>query len=202
MASPCVGSFSLFPNSSGVFGLFIRIHAVRRLRGFSFFGLDFQSSWKVVRIYPWPWLCYRFDLDSRLWIINRGPDPNTDGLFVGKQAAISLSRQLGLMARHKYIKSGIAVVAPDPDFGPSRSAKVGTFGLSGPRSPVKSCCSASDMWKHRSSSHSSEVCVFEGSERTFDVSHQHYQCPQRESTPSSHREEVKIRRRPHLIQQR
>lgn len=87
----------------------------------------------------WPWH------HSRLWIINRGLDPNADGLFVGKQGVISLSRQSDLMARHKYIKGGIAVISSDPNFGPSRRAIVGTFGLSGPRSPVKSCCSAAQV---------------------------------------------------------
>lgn len=144
----------------------------------------------------WPWH------HSRLWIINRGPDPNADGLFVGKQGAISLSRQLGLMARHKYIKRGIAAISSDLNFGPSRSAIVGTFGLSGPRSPVKGCCSGASLCKRRASIHSLEVCVFEGSGRTFDVSHQHYQYPQHESTVSAQREEVKIRRQPHLNHER
>lgn len=51
----------------------------------------------------WPWH------HSRLWIINRGPDGSAGGLFVGKQGAISLSRQAGLMAGHKYIKKGGSV---------------------------------------------------------------------------------------------
>lgn len=55
----------------------------------------------------WPWH------HSRLWIINRGPDSSAGGLFVGKQGVISLSRQAGLMACHKYIKRGSVAISSD-----------------------------------------------------------------------------------------
>lgn len=78
----------------------------RAFQGLSGFSILMESSGcaglplTMTMLSLWPWH------HSRLWIINRGLDPNADGLFVGKQGVISLSRQSDLMARHKYIKRG------------------------------------------------------------------------------------------------
>lgn len=139
-----------FFNSTGVYNLFTSFKAVGHFRDFCFSGFsilmessgcaDLPLTMTMLSLWPWH--------HSRLWIINRGLDPNGDGLFVGKQGVISLSRQSDLMAHHKYIKrGGIAVISSDPNFGPTRRAIVGTFGLSGPISPVKSYCSGSSLWE-------------------------------------------------------
>lgn len=72
----------------------------------------------------WPWH------HSRLWIINRGPDSSAGGLFVGKQGVISLSRQAGLMACHKYIKKGKCSDILWPAFWPSCTALNSHLGAS------------------------------------------------------------------------
>lgn len=102
----------------------------------------------------WPWH------HSRLWIINRGPDSSAGGLFVGKQGVISLSRQAGLMACHKYIKKGKCSDILWPAFWPSCTALNSHLGAELPpppyfwksgfcRSLVKVPRLASWLWNHQ-----------------------------------------------------